>query len=61
MVIRKNNVFGENNIAGLKDKLKLKYDFVRRGTFNPDYKNLEAKILCFTDDKCPTSEILSSQ
>lgn len=57
----KNNVFGEKNIAGLKDKLNLDYDYLRRGTFNPDYKNLEAKILCFTNDECPTSEILSSK
>ena len=57
----KNNVFGENNLDGLKDRLKLQYDFVRRGTFNPDYKNLEAKILCFTDDTCPISEMLSSK
>lgn len=55
----KKNIYGATNIDGLKDDLKLKYDYLRRGTFNPDYENLEAKILCFTNDECPTSDILS--
>ena len=61
----KKNIFGEKNIKGLSDKLKdqlgLDYDYLRRGTFNPDYKNLETRILCFTNDNCPTSDILSSE
>lgn len=57
----KNNVFGEKNISDLKDRLKLDYDYLRRGTFNPYYKNLEAKILCFTNDDCPISDILGSK
>lgn len=57
----KNSVFGEKNVDYLKDKLKLDYDYLRRGTFNPDYKNIEAKILCFTNDDCPISDILGSK
>jgi esterase/lipase len=57
----KNSVFGEKNVNKLKDKLKLDYDYLRRGTFNPYYKNLEAKILCFTNDDCPISDILDSK
>ncbi len=57
----KKNIFGEKNIKGLKDTLGLDYDYLRRGTFNPDYKNLETRILCFTNDDCPTSSILSAE
>lgn len=49
-------IFGEKNIKNLKNTLK--YDYFRRGTFNPDYKNLEERILCFTNDECPTGDIL---
>ncbi len=54
----KKSVFGEWNLKDLKDELKLEFEYLRRGTFNPDYKNLEAKIFCFTNDNCPTSELL---
>lgn len=53
-----NSVFGENNVADLKAKLNLNYKYLRRGTFNPDYNNLAAKILCFTSDTCAQSDIL---
>lgn len=52
------SVFGEKNIDCLKDRLKLDYDYLRRGTFNPYYKDLEAKILCFTNNDCPINDIL---
>jgi len=54
----KRSVFGEKNVDSLKDKLKLDYDYLRRGTFNPYYKDLEAKILCFINNDCPISNIL---
>jgi esterase/lipase len=55
----KNNIFGEKTIKKVKEKLGLEYDYLRRGTFNPDYKNLEEKILCFTnEEKCPTSVLV---
>lgn len=57
----KNSVFGERNIDKLKDRLELSYDYLRRGTFNPDYKNLEARILCFTNDECPASDLVISK
>jgi len=54
----KTNIYGEENIPGLKDRLHLKYDYLRRGTFNPDYENLEEKILCFTNDICPADDLI---
>ncbi len=39
-------IYGENNVQALNGR------YLRRGSFNPDYKNLEAKILCFVDDNC---------
>lgn len=56
----KRSIFGENNVALLKDKLKLEYDYLRRGTFNPYYTHLEAKIFCFTDDECPVEDIMKT-
>lgn len=38
-------VFSENNV-------KIPNVYIRRGTFNPDYKNLENKIFCFIDGNC---------
>ncbi|MCP3944454.1 MAG: esterase [Desulfobacteraceae bacterium] len=58
---KNNNIFGEKNVNGLKDSLHLNYDYLRRGTFNPFYKNLETKIFCFTNDNCPISELLESK
>jgi len=52
-------VYGENNISKLKDRLHLNYKYLRRGTFNPDYANLEQKILCFTSDTCPAADLTS--
>lgn len=53
------SIYGEKNLRDLKDQLELDFEYLRRGTFNPDYKNLEAKIFCFTNNKCPTSDLLS--
>jgi len=53
----KKSIYGENNISELKDTLHVEYDYLRRGTFNPDYKNLESKILCFTSDSCSVNEL----
>ncbi|MCI5211933.1 MAG: esterase, partial [Candidatus Electrothrix sp. ATG2] len=52
------NVFGENNVAGLPADLKPQYRTLRRSTFNPFYEQLEAMLFCFTDDTCPTETLL---
>ncbi len=44
--------FGEKNLE------KPEGSYFRRGTFNPDYKNLEARILCFVNANCPMSALL---
>jgi esterase/lipase len=54
----KNNIFGEINVPTLREGVKPNYDYLRRGTFNPDYKNLEARIFCFTNEQCSTSTLL---
>ncbi len=53
-------IFSENNVASLRDEngQKLRYDFWRRGTFNPDYPRLEKSILCFTNDDCRLENVL---
>jgi len=56
----KNNIFGEKNVRKLRSEIKPDYDYLRRGSFNPDYKNLEARILCFTNEQCSTLKLLSS-
>ncbi len=52
------NLFGENNVEGLSADLKPQYRTLRRGTFNPLYKQLEAMMFCFTDDACSTDDLL---
>ena len=52
------NLFGENNVEGLSADLKPQYRTLRRGTFNPFYKQLEAIMFCFTDDACSTDDLL---
>jgi len=56
----KETIFSENNIESLKDENghKLRYDFWRRGTFNPNYDRLETSILCFTNDNCQLENVL---
>ncbi|MCI5126094.1 MAG: hypothetical protein D3925_16880 [Candidatus Electrothrix sp. AR5] len=56
-----NNLFGENNVEGLPADLKPQYRTLRRGTFNPFYKHLEAMMFCFTDDACSTADLLEIQ
>lgn len=54
-------IFGEEGIDDLQQYLSTEYkhyDYLRRGTFNPDYKNLEARILCFTNEQCATTTLL---
>lgn len=55
----KRSIFGEENIACLSDADKPDYDYLRRGTFNPDYEKLEAAILCFTKEECDLKSILT--
>lgn len=55
------NIFGEEGIDDLQQYLNAEYkhyDYLRRGTFNPDYKNLEARMLCFTNEQCATKTLL---
>lgn len=49
-----NYVFGEKNVDQ-KDGT-----YIRRGTFNPDYENLAARITCFVNDNCPIEDMLKS-
>lgn len=56
-----NNLFGENNVEGLSVDLKPRYRTLRRGTFNPLYKQLESMLFCFTDDACSTVDLLEIQ
>ncbi|CAK8717427.1 esterase [Candidatus Electrothrix aarhusensis] len=44
--------FGEKNLEDSEGR------YFRRGTFNPDYKNLEARILCFVNVNCPMNALL---
>ena len=57
-----NNLFGEKNVEKLLEKLppadRPLYRTLRRSTFNPLYKQLEAMLFCFTDEACPTVELL---
>lgn len=43
-------VFAEKNVASMQQTLQ--YDFWRRGTYNPQYSELMAQILCFTTTDC---------
>ncbi len=54
-----NSVFGETNIDDLNTDIKPAYTYLRRGTFNPDYRHLESRILCFTDSNCSNSDLIS--
>lgn len=56
-----NNLFGEDNVEELPADLKPEYRTLRRGTFNPLYKQLEAMLFCFTDDACSTAELLQKK
>ena len=49
-------VSGEN-IGSSHDKQVLGYDFLRRGTFNPEYEQLEKSIICFVDSSCTVADI----
>ncbi|MCI5162510.1 MAG: hypothetical protein D3917_10945 [Candidatus Electrothrix sp. AX5] len=44
--------FGEKNLEDSEGR------YFRRGTVNPDYKNLEARILCFVNVNCPMNALL---
>ena len=54
----KHTMFGEYGVENMPEDISSRYDYLRRGTFNPDYKNLEARILCFTNEQCSTSTLL---
>ncbi|MCI5180170.1 MAG: esterase [Candidatus Electrothrix sp. AW3_4] len=58
---KENNLFGENNVENLPADRKPFYRTLRRGTFNPLYKQLESMLFCFTDNACSTVDLLKIQ
>ncbi len=50
------SVSGEN-LGTAETKRVLGYDFWRRGTFNPEYEQLEKSIICFADNSCSMSGV----